>query len=444
MDTANRERLAMDSKPVRRTPIPPDRSTQTLVPEVVPAVMAKSIMEPHSVEPGNVLGLQRLVGNRAVAGLLARRTAGFGGRDANGVAAGADEAVSLAAASPGVPLPEKIRSDFERSVGTGLSSVRVHTGAESAVAAEALGAQAYTVGQDIHFGSGFYAPSEPAGIHLLAHEVAHTLQNQGGSHVPQTKLQVSSPGDAAEVEAERAADAIAAGFLSGSVPRDMRAEAPDESLADQRDGALSLLQINRNPPDGDGSAAAVPASAAPATAAPAAATPVAVRNGPSHAPIDTATTAGMSIAITITSSSGVDSDMSAIQDSEQVSLSYGHTGCFTGMAALPSNQSGFMPGYPIPDDQHGTPKSLVIDRADNHGGDGQFDKNQLDIYTGAGVTTATAIPASGYRIRRIIKTGPGTKIVLRTEKSPNACSVNGYTTTAGPSPTQADEVTVRS
>jgi hypothetical protein len=142
----------------------------------------------------------------------ARELAGtFGPRDANGVAAGADEAVSRAAGSSGSPLPDGLRSQFESSLGADLSSVRVHTGEESAQAAKAVGARAYTTGQDIHFGAGHYNPSSAFGVHLLAHEVAHTVQQAGAAPTMQHKLEVSTPGDAAEVEADRAADAMVAG-----------------------------------------------------------------------------------------------------------------------------------------------------------------------------------------------------------------------------------------
>lgn len=153
----------------------------------------------------------------------------------------------------------------------------------------------------------------------------------------------------------------------------------------------------------------------------------------------------MSIAITITSSSGRDADMAAIQDSEQVRLSYNHTGSMAGVARLPSNQSGFMAGHPIPDDEHTWSKAAIIDRADNHGGNGSFEKQQLDVYTDAagGVTTATAIPASGYIIKRDIVTN-GTSITLRTAKRPASVTVNGHTTSAGPSPLQAEDAVVRS
>src|SRR5689334_4246280 len=62
-----------------------------------------------------------------------------------------EAAVASTAGSTGAPLPADARGRFESSLGTDLSAVRVHTGAESAAAAEGLGARAFAVGQDIHF-----------------------------------------------------------------------------------------------------------------------------------------------------------------------------------------------------------------------------------------------------------------------------------------------------
>lgn len=137
--------------------------------------------------------------------------AALGARDGNGVAAGADAAVARAASSSGSALPGHLQRQFEASLGADLSSVRVHTGAESQAAAHAVGAKAYTVGQDIHFGAGKYQPDDPFGMHLIAHEVAHTVQQAGGSAHRQHKLEVSTPFDAAEHEADRAADAMVRG-----------------------------------------------------------------------------------------------------------------------------------------------------------------------------------------------------------------------------------------
>jgi hypothetical protein len=123
-----------------------------------------------------------------------------------------EAAVHRAASTGGHALPGALRTQFESCLGTDLSGVRVHDGGESAVATDAVGAMAYATGQDIHFAAGQYDPSSPAGIHLLAHEVAHTVQQAGGSaSARQHKLAVSEPGDALEVEADRAADAMVAG-----------------------------------------------------------------------------------------------------------------------------------------------------------------------------------------------------------------------------------------
>ncbi len=67
---------------------------------------------------------------------------------------------------------------FEPRLGRDLSSVRIHAGPEASRAALALNAHAFTVGHDIVFGEGRYAPETSAGRRLLAHELVHTVQQQ--------------------------------------------------------------------------------------------------------------------------------------------------------------------------------------------------------------------------------------------------------------------------
>jgi hypothetical protein len=161
------------------------------------------------VRASDVLALQSIVGNRAVSKILSARADQLGPRDRNGVADGAEAVVDRARSSPGKPLADGIRHRFEEFLGTDLTDVRVHTGDESAEAAQAVGAKAYAVGPDIHFAAGQYSPTDPAGMRLLAHEVAHTVQDPGGK-ARQNKLEVSNPDDAAEIEADRVADAMVA------------------------------------------------------------------------------------------------------------------------------------------------------------------------------------------------------------------------------------------
>lgn len=125
---------------------------------------------------------------------------------------GAAQAVERASYDTGAPLPVDLRERFESSLGANLSEVRIHTGSASASAAATVGAKAYTTGQDIHFAAGTYDPSSKPGQQLLAHEVAHTVQQSGASaRGPQFKLNVSQPGDSLEQEADQAADAMVAG-----------------------------------------------------------------------------------------------------------------------------------------------------------------------------------------------------------------------------------------
>jgi hypothetical protein len=140
---------------------------------------------------------------------IARRMAAR--RGANGVTEDASQHVAAADASSGQPLPHTLQHKYESSLGADLGSVRVHTGAASARAADSVGALAYTIGQDIHFAAGNYQPSSTRGEELLAHEVAHTVQQGAGSIGRQDKLEVSTPGDAFESEADSAAASMVRG-----------------------------------------------------------------------------------------------------------------------------------------------------------------------------------------------------------------------------------------
>jgi uncharacterized protein DUF4157 len=125
------------------------------------------------------------------------------------------EALDKAGGETGEPLASGTRSKLESSIDADLSNVRVHTGANSGAAASAIGASAYAAGSDIHFAAGKY---NAAGDHLLAHEIAHTVQQQGSGPSVQTKLAISSPTDAHEVAADRFADAFVAGQAHAVAP----------------------------------------------------------------------------------------------------------------------------------------------------------------------------------------------------------------------------------
>lgn len=104
-------------------------------------------------------------------------------RDESGVAPQQDRDYEAATSTvdevlrtDGKPLNESIRAAMEPRFGHSFSTVRVHTDSRAADSARALDAQAYTVGDDIVFAQDRYAPDTSEGTHLIAHELAHVVQ----------------------------------------------------------------------------------------------------------------------------------------------------------------------------------------------------------------------------------------------------------------------------
>lgn len=83
--------------------------------------------------------------------------------------------------SPGRPMDPGMRSFMGPRFGHDFSRVRVHTDSKAAESARAVNAQAYTVGRDVLFGAGQYAPGTQTGKSLLAHELTHVVQQSAGA-----------------------------------------------------------------------------------------------------------------------------------------------------------------------------------------------------------------------------------------------------------------------
>lgn len=74
------------------------------------------------------------------------------------------------------------RSFMESRFGSNFANVNIHTGTEPAMMNRELNARAFTVGNDIYFNEGEYNPHSTEGKQLLAHELTHTIQQNGGQH----------------------------------------------------------------------------------------------------------------------------------------------------------------------------------------------------------------------------------------------------------------------
>ena len=81
----------------------------------------------------------------------------------------------------GSPFATPERKFFEPRLGHDFTNVRIHTNQQGADMAQSVNARAFTVGRDIVFGPGEYAPSTPEGQRLIAHELTHVIQQSADS-----------------------------------------------------------------------------------------------------------------------------------------------------------------------------------------------------------------------------------------------------------------------
>lgn len=128
--------------------------------------------------------------------------------------------------SPGKPLDAATKGFMESRFDHDFSQVRIHTDAKAAESTQAVNALAYTVGRDVVFGAGQYTPTHDSGRKLLAHELAHVVQQSGSQNNRQqatscraltqpfpeggtsSTLAAESYADPLELEADRASNAV--------------------------------------------------------------------------------------------------------------------------------------------------------------------------------------------------------------------------------------------
>jgi hypothetical protein len=156
--------------------------------------------------------LQRLAGNAAV-GTLIRR----------GPNAERSKVLGVISSGHGRPLDGPARRLMETGFGADFGSVRVHTGPAATESAKSVDAHAYTVGEDVVFRDGLYRPDTEAGRRMLAHELAHVVQQRRGP-VPGTPapggIRISDPRDPFEQDADRIARRVTAGPGAGPASRE--------------------------------------------------------------------------------------------------------------------------------------------------------------------------------------------------------------------------------
>jgi Domain of unknown function (DUF4157) len=130
-------------------------------------------------------------------------------------------------AAGGKPLPEQVRASLERQLGHDLADVRIHDGADAAALADAAGAAAFVLGSHVFFASGRFDPGTVPGRRLLAHEIAHVVQNRHSGEVA-----TGAAVGCREVEADSIADQLAERIAEPTGGRPTRPADPTGSARD--------------------------------------------------------------------------------------------------------------------------------------------------------------------------------------------------------------------
>ncbi len=177
---------------------------------------ASSTEREYSPNPSNlardILTLQRTAGNQAVTQLLQKAQHNS---SPSAPVSKVPTVVNDVLCSPGQPLNAATRARMEPRFGHDFSQVRIHTDQRAAESARCVNAQACTVGRDVVFGAGQYAPETSEGQRLMAHELTHVVQQRNGlmsQGLAKTTLGV--PGDIFEHEADAVANRIVTSRLA--------------------------------------------------------------------------------------------------------------------------------------------------------------------------------------------------------------------------------------
>lgn len=179
-----------------------------------PTQQVAALKAPQRAMPAQLMALQRSHGNQVVQrlvnqarqGPLVTEPAGHG-PDGGQVDSQVEGHIQRARGR-GQALDRQVGTSVGEQLGADLSGVRVHTDANADRVSRSLNAEAFTVGRDVFFRQGAYAPASGEGRKLLTHELTHVVQ-QGGAQQPvahRSSLRVGAAHAPYEREAHAAAN----------------------------------------------------------------------------------------------------------------------------------------------------------------------------------------------------------------------------------------------
>lgn len=155
----------------------------------------------ETLRPEDMLNAQHQIGNQLVQRALDKKSLQERATNANGaLLPELDDAIQKKRGG-GVPLPDSVRKEAKQALGRDFKDVKIHTDDESHRLSRAIHARAFTIGKDIFFKRGVFAPGTSAGRETIIHELTHVIQqSESKSSGP---LKLGAPDTAHEDEANR-------------------------------------------------------------------------------------------------------------------------------------------------------------------------------------------------------------------------------------------------
>src|SRR5256714_10777259 len=186
-----------------------------------------------ALTPAAVMHLQKTAGNATVSAALeeqepslVKKVVGSGG---------------------GAPLDSDTKGFMESRLGADFGDVRVHTDAAASESARSVQAHAYTVGTDVVFQSGKYAPETDSAKRMLAHELTHVVQQRSGpvgGRPAEGGIKISHPAASFEQAAESSADRVMSAQPAGPAAASPAA-ASVQRQGDEEEDALQGTFVQR-------------------------------------------------------------------------------------------------------------------------------------------------------------------------------------------------------
>ncbi|MFQ5524996.1 MAG: DUF4157 domain-containing protein [Thermoanaerobaculia bacterium] len=193
----------------------PEAASATSARDYIPLISERVRQSAETfVETGEITGvpdgipasLGRLAGGPSIlAGLFFKAREG-------GPRGNPDPRAVQARLGSGQPLAGAVRSRMQSAFGRSFSGVRIHSDATASRLSDRFRARAFTVGNHVAFGSGEYRPGSPVGEALVAHELAHVVQQRDAGS-PGSPVRSGAGTGALERDADRSAAAAIAGHL---------------------------------------------------------------------------------------------------------------------------------------------------------------------------------------------------------------------------------------